>query len=164
MNELFSPRLVDNAITATDLERPCEHCHRPFKPREKSGGKAQRFCTPECRFSFHAQRGQRGGPHVGADDDAASEAAPSPNAALEAPQVKGSDSVWDNDEIVVFREQKLTAAYFNPDGDLVIRQLRDWNEDDDPCVIISANNIQTLIDRLCDLMGIGSAGRLNSRS
>jgi hypothetical protein len=39
----------------------CEHCATPFAPREGSGGKRQRFCSPDCRAAFHAnaQHSQR---------------------------------------------------------------------------------------------------------
>jgi hypothetical protein len=58
---------------------------------------------------------------------------------------------------VILREQRRTAVYRNPHGDLVIRQERSWNEDEDPFLVIAANNVQTLIDKLCDLEGIPSA-------
>jgi hypothetical protein len=164
MNELFSPPVVDNAVTSTDLERPCENCHQPFKPREKSGGKSQRFCTPECRFAFHAQRGQRGSSHVGGDDGAVSEAPPPAKPTVEPPQAKGTDFSWTNEEAVVLREQRPTAIYWNPDGDLVLRQRADWDEENDPYLVISANNLQDFIDAICDMAGIGSAGRAGSRS
>jgi hypothetical protein len=64
---------------------------------------------------------------------------------------------WSDDNVVVLREQRLTAVYRNPHGDLVIRQERSWNEDEDPFLVIAANNVQTLIDKLCDLEGIPSA-------
>jgi hypothetical protein len=49
------------AIADADLldhQAKCGQCGKPFEPRSKSGGKPQRFCSSECRFEFHAQRGQ----------------------------------------------------------------------------------------------------------
>jgi hypothetical protein len=164
VNQLLLTTVVTDSTLGTDGERPCVNCHQPFRPREKSGGKAQRFCTPECRFAFHAQRGQRGSSHVGADDGAVSEAAPPPKPPLELPKVKGTDFSWTNEEAVVLREQRQTAIYWNPDGDLVLRQRADWDEENDPYLVISANNLQDFIDAICDMAGIGSAGRTSSRS
>jgi hypothetical protein len=64
----------------------------------------------------------------------------------------------------VLREQRQTAIYWNPDGDLVLRQRADWDEENDPYLVISANNLQDFIDAICDMAGIGSAGRTSSRS
>lgn len=44
-------------------EQPtCAQCDKPFAQRKGSGGKTQRFCKPECRAAWHAdrQRSQRG--------------------------------------------------------------------------------------------------------
>ena len=55
---------VDQMINGETLLIPdvgpqCEHCGTRFKPRNRSGGKPQRFCSPQCRADFHAQRSQR---------------------------------------------------------------------------------------------------------
>jgi len=59
---------------------------------------------------------------------------------------------WNAEECTVQRQCNEVAAYLNPHGDLVIRE-RSWPEDH--WVVIAEPNIQTLIDRLCDLAGIG---------
>src|SRR6516165_4325274 len=43
------------------LEQHCDWCNNQFRPRHGSGGSKQRFCSTECRMSFHkeAQRKQR---------------------------------------------------------------------------------------------------------
>ena len=74
----------------------------------------------------------------------------------ERPEPEDAEFDW-QDETVALREQRETAIYWNSYGNLVIRQ-RAW-PDDDPFVVISANNVQDFIDRLCDMAGIGSAGR-----
>jgi len=68
-----------------------------------------------------------------------------------------SEFKW-NDRDIVLREQRETAIYWNPNGDLVIRQRADWNETDDPFLVIGANNVFEFIDKLCDVAGIPSAG------
>jgi hypothetical protein len=35
-------------------KRACKQCGREFSPRAGSGGKPQRFCSPQCRAAFHA--------------------------------------------------------------------------------------------------------------
>jgi hypothetical protein len=50
---------VDPASLFDDNKPLCDQCDKPFEPRSKSGGKPQRFCSSECRFEFHTQRGQR---------------------------------------------------------------------------------------------------------
>ena len=54
--------LLDIAEKATAR---CGQCGENFVPRDRSGGKPQRFCSPPCRSAFHAQRGQRESSHVG---------------------------------------------------------------------------------------------------
>ena len=49
-------------------------------------------------------------------------------------------------------EQRKTAAYWNPNGDLVIRQ-KNW-PDEDSFVIISADRVGDFIDKLTDVIGI----------
>jgi hypothetical protein len=79
-------------------------------------------------------------------------------AAKSAPDLDGkeSDFDWSDQESVVLTEQPETAVYWNPRGELVIRQRR-W-PDDDPCIFISPHNVAAFIDRLTDLCGIPTAG------
>jgi hypothetical protein len=161
--QLLLTSAVIESVVSADPERLCENCHQPFKRREKSGGKAQRFCNPECRFAFHAQRGQRTGFHVGV-----SEASITPPASKEsgtagdAKPSTGVDYVRDDyewkDDDVVLEEQKRTAVYWNIHGDVVIRQMGS-DFDDDPHVVICRSNLLQFIDKLCDLAGILSGGR-----
>ena len=37
-------------------QRVCDRCGKPFMPRTGSGGSAQRFCSADCRLSFHTER------------------------------------------------------------------------------------------------------------
>jgi hypothetical protein len=45
-------------IIEADL-RSCDRCGTLFTPRNGTGGSPQRFCSANCRVSFHAE-GQRG--------------------------------------------------------------------------------------------------------
>jgi hypothetical protein len=57
------------------------------------------------------------------------------------------------------REQQSIAIYRNKYDALVIRQERRWDEDEDTCIIITPENIDTFIDRLTDVAGIPSVGK-----
>src|SRR5690349_1327081 len=48
-------------VKVDDHSTSCEQCGEPFAKREGSGGKPQKFCSPECRQAFHSdsQRSQR---------------------------------------------------------------------------------------------------------
>lgn len=61
------------------------------------------------------------------------------------------DFKWDEleKEAIVVREAKETAVYYNPSGDIVIRQ-REW-DDDDPFLIIPLHRVPALIERLQSL-------------
>ncbi|MDI3564213.1 hypothetical protein [Bradyrhizobium sp. Arg816] len=41
------------------------------------------------------------------------------------------DFSWRDTDAVAVRQQDAIAVYSNPDGDLVIRRRRAWDEDDD---------------------------------
>ena len=51
---------------APQPEQRCDLCDTPFSPRRGSGGSEQRFCSTECRMSFHKarQRTQRRAAYV----------------------------------------------------------------------------------------------------
>ena len=138
---------IDTATPTT----VCEHCHEPFTPR--AAGKAQRFCSADCRVAFNnSQRSNVSNksnvsPPLDTLEDVGHQqpAAPEPAADTEPT------------EAVLLPKQDAVTAYFNAHGGLVIKQEM-W-PDDDAIVIINATNIDTFIDRLTDLLGYGSAGR-----
>ena len=68
-----------------------------------------------------------------------------------------SDFDWGDVDGVVLAEQAETAVYWNPKGDLVIRQ-RNWH-DDDSLIFISKNSVDEFVDKLCDVVGIPSFGK-----
>lgn len=47
----------ENPTTSLIVEvdkKTCEQCGVEFSPRAGSGGKPQKFCSPQCRTAFHA--------------------------------------------------------------------------------------------------------------
>jgi hypothetical protein len=71
----------------------------------------------------------------------------------EATQRDDEEFLWraDNESIIV-PEQRATAVYWNPWGQIVIRRERDWDESDDIFIIISSDNVEILIRRLQELL------------
>ena len=65
---------------------------------------------------------------------------------------------WRTNPNVVVKSQQAIAIYFNNDGDLVIRQERDWCNDEDLVVWISESFQQAFLDKLCDVMGVPTLG------
>jgi hypothetical protein len=81
----------DAAPDATDTR--CEQCSQPFTRRKASGGKPQRFCSPECRTVFHSenrQRGQRSPTCSAAPEPAATPIAEPPKAFQETAEDKSA--------------------------------------------------------------------------
>ena len=157
-----SPELTAAATTKPAAEistaAPCEQCAKPFTPRH--GGKPQRFCSEPCRMAFHAEAREAGKAIV--EGNRATCTLPIPPAAtmtpVQPPVAIGDDAFdWADDESVVLREQPMTAAYFNKNGELVIRQAR-W-PDDDVFIYIAQNNLADFIDKLTDSIGVPSVGR-----
>jgi hypothetical protein len=58
------------------------------------------------------------------------------------------DFDWHDDPSVVLRTQPATAIYHNGNGHIVIRQERSWAQEDDPYVMISAENAVTFMEAL----------------
>lgn len=59
-------------------------------------------------------------------------ASPPPSAAGEEVEFN-----WNDDDSIILREQRATAAYRNRDGELIIRQQARWHDDEDTFVYIS---------------------------
>lgn len=132
-----------------DQGNTCEHCGTKFQPRKGSGGKPQRFCSKECRTAWHAdaQRGQR-----------SPTCEPETLPAVTAPQPPDDGEFSWSEADVVVPSQPAIAVYFNPRGEVVIRQESQMHPDEDHFVFINMKNLMPLIDKLCDLAGIPSAG------
>jgi hypothetical protein len=58
------------------------------------------------------------------------------------------DFSWRDTDAVVVRQQDAIAVYSNPDGDLVIRRHRAWDEDDDVWIVVAKTQIRTVIDAM----------------
>jgi hypothetical protein len=65
---------------------------------------------------------------------------------------------WARDNAVIVREQRATAIYFNPEGELVIRQQATWDREEDAFIFISKPFQEAFLDRLCDVLGVPSVG------
>jgi hypothetical protein len=150
--------------TGSDRAHPatapkCENCGKGFETHK--GGKPQRFCSPECRLAFHADRREAGKAALDSFKQTCTLPALTPHLpdTKTSPAPTGEDFDWLNDNSVVLREQPETAVYFNRDGALVIRQRAAWNQEDDPFVFISPANIGEFLDKLTEACGVPLAGR-----
>jgi hypothetical protein len=130
-------------------ENICARCGQAFQPRKRSGGKPQKFCSTECRHTFHADRKA----NVGQRAQRATLETTLP-ALGAAPSEKRSSTAAEDDSSVVLHGQAATAIYFNGDNSLVIKQ-ENW-PDDDHYIIITESNIEAFLDRLTDICGVPS--------
>lgn len=58
------------------------------------------------------------------------------------------DFSWRDTDAVVVRQQDAIAVYSNPDGDLVIRRRRAWDEEDDVWIVVAQTQIRSVIDAM----------------
>ena len=58
------------------------------------------------------------------------------------------DFDWNEDDSIILKEQRATAAYRNKVGELIIRQRAGWNDDRDTFVHISPENEITFMEAL----------------
>jgi hypothetical protein len=148
----------------------CEQCSQPFAPRERSGGKPQRFCSPECRSAFHSENRQRDqrAPTCSAITDQPATPIAEPVSAetratlaalIEEHAEPFEDFDWFKDDSIVLEEQPAIAIYQNGRQHIVIRQRAMYEQEGDSFISIAPHNLMTLIDRLCDMAGIPSAGK-----
>lgn len=132
-------------------ELKCAHCDQPFVPRNGTGGKAQKFCKPECRHAWHAANPQRDQRSPTCDAPSLLPAIPerpSPQNEPAADSEPSSEFDWSRDrDDVVAHEQPASAVHWNPRGQLVIRQLHPLG-DDDAYVYFSPQSLPALIGRL----------------
>ena len=75
------------------------------------------------------------------------------------PKVSEEKFDWNEDDSVVLRPQQAIAIYRNPSDGLVIRRERDWSEEEDTYIVIAPENVDAVLDRLCDVAGVQSFGR-----
>jgi hypothetical protein len=134
----------------------CERCGESFTPRA-SGGRAQRFCSVDCRRAFH-DKPQRDNVHVASGGLPAVIDPQPPKSSVSAPgPSEGFD--WVDDDSIILRHQPPVAVYIGQNGHLVIRQERQWDEDGDTIICIAPESIDTFIDKITDVVGIPSFGK-----
>jgi hypothetical protein len=124
-----------------------EQCNKPFARRTGSGGKPQRFCSEGCRRQYHAENLPTPKSGVGENE---LQAIPEPPAS-KPPSDAENEWEWDwirgRDHIVV-PSQPAIAVYFNPRGEVVIRQESRAYPDEDHFVYLQVENLDPLIDEL----------------
>ena len=62
MNQALEIPFALPAQPTPAIAQACEHCGGDFIPRTGSGGKPQRFCSPDCRTAFHERQRSQHGP------------------------------------------------------------------------------------------------------
>jgi hypothetical protein len=72
---------------------------------------------------------------------------------ISAPAEPAEDFSWRDDPSVVCHHQLA-----NPYGGIVIRQERDWNDEEDVCIVVSRENIAAFLDKVTEVAGVPSAG------
>lgn len=154
------PASSDNASArSAAAESKCRACGLSFNPR--GPGRKQVFCSTACRRAYH-DRGQgvegaavkRGQTSTFEDDN-------SDPHGVKSQICKFADLEFDwltADEVCI-PEQQGIAVYELKSGGVVIRQQRAWCDDEDSMIEVKPENLQKLIDRLCDLAGILSVGK-----
>jgi len=65
-----------------------------------------------------------------------------------APDDGSEDFDWSDAEAVVVPAQPAIAVYFNPRGEIVIRQEAQFHPDEDHFVYVGRKNLRPLIERL----------------
>lgn len=76
---------------------------------------------------------------------------------LDQPKPASDEFDWSDSGAVIIPEHQAVAVYEGARGDVIIRQNGGMYDEGDHIVIIHRDNLQAVIDRLCDLAGIGGA-------
>jgi hypothetical protein len=123
----------------------CPQCGQLFRP---SRSREQRFCTPECRKSFH--NANRSPPQASQPaSQETQETVETPNETPAESTAEGSEEFDWNGESVVVQQQAAVAAYFNVAGAIVIRRKADCPRcDEDTWIIVEPENLPALITAL----------------
>jgi hypothetical protein len=64
------------------------------------------------------------------------------------PEDEIEDFDWSDKESVLFPTQPAVAVYFNPRGEIVIRQESQYHPDEDHFIYLQRKNLRPLIERL----------------
>ena len=102
--------------SALNPEQRCDRCGAPFSPRRSSGGSQQRFCSSDCRMTFHKerQRTQRRSSYAGPTS--------SPATAQPTPNEEASGAV---ERLVRMSQRDFIEVRRDQYGNLLLRQSRD---------------------------------------
>jgi len=114
----------------------CDQCGKPYEPRSKSGGKPQRFCSPECRAAFHKQpqRGQRS-PTCGAASLPAVVDQPKPK---DEPADTAEDDSTDYCSAVPF--QARIECWATNEDEIEIEEINPIHEDENIRIHVARSN------------------------
>jgi hypothetical protein len=131
----------------------CLRCCRSFTPRQGSGGKPQRYCSPECRKGSIPNAPRSEVLNVQPTPD------PTPKAAEDVGNGVGDEDDsgefrW-NDEDIVVPCQPPIAIYRNPSGGIVIRQDQTAFYENDHWIVVLPENLPRLIRRLQEIERTG---------
>lgn len=137
--------LADLPTAVTNPE--CQHCGEMFTPRKGTGGRPQIYCSAPCRTAANATRPKPEPPAQPPSLPAI--VTPKPPQPPQPPEFDW----WGNNADVVIPEQQGIAVYENLRGEIVIRQKRDWCDEDDTYIAVQRQNLRTLIDKLVDMEG-----------
>jgi hypothetical protein len=82
------------------------------------------------------------------------EKAPAPGNWDDDVDAHGVEFRWEDalrDGSLVQRKSLQIAVYINPNDEVVIRQERDFNDEYDPIILVTPQNIKRLVSRLAEL-------------
>ena len=101
------------ALDGQPDHRVCSQCGQLFAPRRHSGGSVQRFCTTDCRLTFHRerQRAQRTALYAGPTALSATKR-PAPN----------EEASEREDSFVLMGQQDFIEVAWDRHGNLLLRQ------------------------------------------
>lgn len=157
--QLLIPQADLDRIEATAEPPTCMHCDGPLEPRRHSGGRPKLFCSDKCRSAHHAGCAPPSNPAVNPPSNAPTLPMDLPTTEKPKPDDEGGRPFdWTRDaDAVVLRGQAAIAVYINTADDLVIRQEREWDQEDDPTIIIRKEHAQAFLDAICDALGVRGA-------
>jgi hypothetical protein len=147
---------ADDIPAATELpEAPtkvrCEQCGANFQPRNGSGGKSQRFCSPECRRQFHGGTSPTP-PTPDAGDGLGPNQVPDEKPPIiRSPKSQPALDPLDDVKCIVIENQLRVSVYLGEDNDVIIAEDGQYGRDDSCRICIAKHNLDLLIDRLEDI-------------
>jgi hypothetical protein len=133
---LDNTQRIDPASFFDDNKPLCDQCGKPFEPRSGSGGKSQRFCSPECRIAFHnePQRGQRSPTCI----------APSLSAAVEESKPKAAPAATGEDDSADYcwavPSQARIECWATNEDEIEIEQISPIHEDENIRIDVARSN------------------------